>query len=127
MKNIEEFKSFVKTKPSLITYVKNGDMTWQKFYELWSLYGADHEVWNGYKPKEEEPVEPKKAAPNSINDFVGLFKNVNMDDLRKGVSGLQEALGLIGGMFAGGASKNTSAAPTREPYTPRSLFRRFED
>ena len=38
----EEFKNFVRTKPELIKYVQNGKMTWQKFYELYDLYGTDN-------------------------------------------------------------------------------------
>lgn len=35
MSNKEEFKLFVKSHPELIRYVKNGEMTWQKFYETY--------------------------------------------------------------------------------------------
>ena len=31
MANKEEFKEFVKKNPRLITFIKNGDMTWQKY------------------------------------------------------------------------------------------------
>ena len=41
MTNIDNFKSFVKKNPKLITFVKNGSMSWQKFYELYDLYGED--------------------------------------------------------------------------------------
>ena len=34
----DDFKNFVRTKPELIKYVKNGEMTWQKFYEIYDLY-----------------------------------------------------------------------------------------
>ena len=44
----EAFKNFVKTKPELIKFVQNGKMTWQKFYELYDLYGEDEKVWNKY-------------------------------------------------------------------------------
>ena len=41
----EEFKEFVKKNPKLITYVNNNEMTWQKFYEMYDLYGESNEVW----------------------------------------------------------------------------------
>ena len=41
----EEFKNFVRTKPELIKYVQNGKMTWQKFYEMYDLYGEDNIVY----------------------------------------------------------------------------------
>ena len=44
----EEFKVFVRTKPELVSYVSSGEMTWQKFYEIWNLYGNDEKVWEKY-------------------------------------------------------------------------------
>ena len=37
----ETFKEFISKKPELIDYIKNGEMTWQKFYELYDIYGED--------------------------------------------------------------------------------------
>ena len=34
MANIDDFKSFVRKNPSLITYVKNNNDSWQKIYEV---------------------------------------------------------------------------------------------
>ena len=34
----EEFKTFVKLHPELIKYVRTDEMTWQKFFEIYSLY-----------------------------------------------------------------------------------------
>ena len=59
MKN-EEFKRFVRTKPELIKYVQSGEMTWQKFYEMWSLYGNDDKVWEKYKVKDNK--KPQNRA-----------------------------------------------------------------
>ena len=41
MTNVDNFKSFVKKNPNLISYVRNGNMTWQKFYEIYDLYGEE--------------------------------------------------------------------------------------
>ena len=50
-----EFKEFVKNNPSLLKFVNNEKMTWQKFYEMYDLYGENSEVWNEYiKPKQNE-------------------------------------------------------------------------
>ena len=53
----EEFKNFVRTKPELIKYVQNGEMTWQKFYELYDLYGTDESFWNKYFLRDRSGVE----------------------------------------------------------------------
>ena len=44
----ESFKEFVKKNPRLIKYVKNNEMTWQKFYEIYDIYGEDKNAWSEY-------------------------------------------------------------------------------
>ena len=39
MSKKEEFKEFVKTKPELIRHIEDGSMTWQKYYEIYDIYG----------------------------------------------------------------------------------------
>ena len=46
--SLDNFKNFVKENPKLANFVRNGDMTWQKFYELYDLYGPFHDIWNKY-------------------------------------------------------------------------------
>ena len=48
MAKIDNFKLFVKNNPNLITYVRNNTMSWQKFYELYDLYGEDNNIWSEY-------------------------------------------------------------------------------
>lgn len=52
----ETFKEFIRNKPELIYHVNNGTMTWQKFYELYDLYGEDDNIWKQYKQKNEIKV-----------------------------------------------------------------------
>ena len=40
----EEFKLFVSSHPELIKYVNKNEMTWQKFYDMYSLYGDKSEA-----------------------------------------------------------------------------------
>ena len=44
----ETFKMFVRSNPSLLDYVRNGQMTWQRFYEMYDMYGENHSIWNSY-------------------------------------------------------------------------------
>ena len=44
----ESFKEFVKKRPELASYVEDNTMTWQKFYELYDLYGEDDSIWNDF-------------------------------------------------------------------------------
>ena len=48
MAKIDEFKEFVKKNPKLVKYVKTGESNWQKFYEIYDLYGEDNEAWKDY-------------------------------------------------------------------------------
>lgn len=52
----ETFKEFIRNKPELVNYVNDGSMTWQKFYELYDLYGENNEIWNQYQQKKEIKV-----------------------------------------------------------------------
>ena len=35
----EEFKIFARKHPELVSFVKDKSMTWQKFYEIYDIYG----------------------------------------------------------------------------------------
>lgn len=125
MNNLEEFKSFVKKYPKLITHVKNGDMTWQKFYEFWSLYGEDETIWNKYIVEEKQEV--KKTTPESqpsfnFKDVINMAKGVNLESAQKSITNIQKALGLIQDIVG---NKNTPK--TEDTYTPRPIYTHFED
>ena len=118
----EEFKAFVRTKPELISYVSSGEMTWQKFYEIWSLYGNDDKIWNKYKVKEEVKNQGNKEG-FSILSLIDSIKKVDMNQVQKGVSSMQKAIELLQGLST---SKTTSQSNTSS-YQPRQLFKKFED
>ena len=68
MSNIDNFKTFVKNNPSFATYIKNGSMTWQKFYELYDMYGESSSIWNEYK----ETTTSTKKSSTTLNDVINL-------------------------------------------------------
>ena len=110
----EEFKAFVKTKPELIDYVSKGSMTWQKFYEIWKLYGEDDKVWSKYK-KEEKMVDSL-----NLSSIIDNVKKIDMDQVQKGINGLSKVVGLLTGLI--GNKKMPD-----ESYEPRQVFKKFED
>lgn len=112
----EEFKNFVKNRPELIKYVNSGEMTWQKFYEQWSLYGEDEKVWSKYQKE-----EILKQDSLNFSGFAQMIKNIDMNQVQKGVNSLQKVIELLQGL----SFKETSANSTS--YTPRQLFKKFED
>ena len=50
----EDFKIFVNNHKELIKYVNTDKMTWQKFYDMYNLYGEDNSVWDEYFNQKEE-------------------------------------------------------------------------
>ncbi|MBQ8234107.1 MAG: hypothetical protein IJZ36_00810 [Bacilli bacterium] len=107
----EEFKLFVKQNPILTKYIKNGTMTWQKFYEIYDIYGSDNTAWDIYL----------NNTPTTLtnNDILGFLKNIDLDSIQNGVNSIQRVLGV----FQDLASNNTS----KTEYKPRPTYKHFED
>ncbi len=117
MSNIEEFKAFVRKNPTLINYVKEGKNTWQEFYELYDLYKEDLSIWNKYLKK--ETTDNRSFNINNILDYA---KNIDATKLQDGITSIQKAIDLFGGML-------TKDSPKEEnnTYRPRPVYRRFDD
>ncbi len=125
MSKIDEFKSFVKDNPCLIKYVKNNDMTWQKFYEIYDLYGDSNEAWKDFLVADTATASAsdKKVATESsttASDFMSWLKGIDLDSIREGVNSLQRVIGVMQDF---GSSKQTNS----EEYKPRPLYKHFED
>ena len=48
MSKKDEFKRFASQHPELVKYVKNGESDWQKFYEIYDIYGEEESAWQEY-------------------------------------------------------------------------------
>ena len=122
---IDDFKAFVKKKPYLIKYVKNNESTWQEFYEIYSLYGEDEDVWSKYVDISDNKDNSNSSSSNSsskgLSDLVSLAKNIDVDKVQNGISSLQKAISLFGDLLI---KKDTG---TKSTYTPRPLYKSFED
>lgn len=90
----EDFKEFVKTKPELVDYVEDGSMTWQKFYELYDLFGNDNSVWSRYT----------KKSKSSFSDFVS---NIDVDAIQKHIESAQKALSFVSELTSKGSNNVT--------------------
>jgi len=122
MEKKDEFKSFVRKNPSLVKYVKNGEKTWQSFYEICDLYGEDDSVWNDYLKKEENKGTVNVVKNNTtVGDFFNFLKGIDLNSLQETVSSLQRVLGVFGDL----TSKNTETK--KEEYKPRPLYKHFDD
>ncbi len=110
----EEFKQFVSSHPELIKFVNNGKMTWQKFYDMYSLYGTNKEAWSDYFISEESK---KKSA--SIQDVVDMLKRMDVDTVQKNITTINKALTLISSLL--------TKDEVTDVYSPRPLYKKFED
>ena len=122
MSNKEEFKLFVKSHPELIRYVKDGEMTWQKFYETYSLYGKENDVWNKYFSSNEEIKENTNEKKDSVSltDVIDMVKKVDLNSVQKNITNISKALGIVQSLI-------TKDEINTETYTPRPLYKKFED
>ena len=123
----DEFKEFVKKHPKLINYVKNNEMSWQKFYEMYDLYGEDETVWKDYiEQKDEEKINnnTEKIALGglTLSEFINFIKKVDLDSLQEGISNVQRVLGVVQDF-----SKKDSKTEQKSTYKPRPLYKHFED
>ena len=116
---LSDFKSFVRERPSLANYVNKNEMTWQKFYEMYELYGANNSIWDNYLS-----TTSTSSSSTSIKDMLGMFKNVNMNDLQEGINSLQKGIGYIQDMVK---SKTKDIPVRKSSYEPRPMYRHFDD
>lgn len=113
MSNLANFKEFVKQNPNLLKYVNNGEMTWQKFYEMYDIYGTNNEVWNKYLSI------TTAASATSTFDLINWFKNINVDSLQENINSIRRVIGVLQDL---GSSNKTSSE-----YKPRPIYKHFED
>jgi len=118
MEKKEEFKNFIRQNPTLIKYVKTGEMNWQKFYEIYDIYGEDESVWKEYLKKETD-IEPTPTI--STGTFLNFLKTIDLDSLQETVGSLQRVLGVFGDLTT--KNKETQV----QEYKPRPLYKHFDD
>lgn len=113
--SLENFKKFVKEKPSLVEYVNKKEKTWQDFYEMYELYGENSEVWDSFIKKTPTPV--------TIKDFLGMFKNIDMSEIQGSINSIQKGIGYIENLV----KTNETNIPNQRNYEKRPLYKYFDD
>lgn len=119
----EEFKSFVRKNPSLIKYVNNNSMTWQKFYEMYDMYGESNDIWNNYLNTTSNNIVKTNilsSSENAFRELVNTVKTINLEKVQKGINSLQKTISLVQEL---GSSNNT----TPKEYERRPIYKHFED
>ena len=115
MNKKEEFKSFVRLHPELVSYVRDKKNTWQDFYEIYDMYGDSEDVWNRYQDTDN------RALP--IAELSNLVKNINMDNVQKYINNAQKAISVIQEL----TTKNPTQAVQNIPKSPRPITKFFGD
>ena len=124
MTNIDNFKTFVKQNPNLTTHIKNGTMTWQKFYELYDLYGEEIDVWKEYISNNTSNTRetPKYTSiNNTFSNIINMAKNIDANKVQDGITSIQKAISLFGDILL------KDKTDTNNTYSPRPIYRRFDD
>ena len=114
---LDAFKKFVKNNPYLINYVKNDKMTWQKFYEIYDLYGEDDSIWNNFKSNGNSNNNTTSIS-NTLKEIVNLIKGIDLNNVRKALTSLDKAIE---------AFKGFNNSDSNETYEERPKNKYFED
>lgn len=83
---IDNFKAFIRTIPSIKEDVANGRYTWQQLYEFYVLYGENDKMW-----------EPYKKSQIDLSGILEIVKNVDLNALSKSFEGIQKILDIVSG------------------------------
>ena len=117
---IDRFKEFVKNNSFLISYIRNGDKSWQDMYEIYDLYGEDEDAWSKFLDGDKNKKEEHNKG--YFDDLVKMAKNIDVNKVQEGITSLQKTLSLFGELF-----NNKGEGNKNSEYNPRPLYRRFDD
>lgn len=125
MEKLDNFKLFVKKNPILLKYIKNNEMTWQKFYEIYDMYGEEDTAWHDYIETgntENVALDAAKTGVSiaSIGELFKFFKGINLDNVQEGIQSIQRVVGMVGDL----SNKNSTSTTD---YKPRPLYKHFDD
>lgn len=122
----EDFKRFVRSHPELVNYVNKGTMSWQKFYEMYDIYGESNSIWKEYQVTNQSVNNTSNTASKnntvgdtSLKDLFNMVKKIDLDSVRKGAEGLQKAIALVQDFSLGSKQTNN--------YQARPLYKHLED
>ena len=122
MSKKDEFKGFVKNHPELVTFIKNKEMTWQDFYNIYDIYGDDNNAWDKYF--NSNSTSSSNTSVTGLGELTNLVKNINMDNIQKHIKTAQKAINVIQELTS---KTPPTAASNIVDKTPRPLTKFFDD
>ena len=119
----EDFKLFVRRNPNIASHVNNNEISWQRLYELYNLYGENSSVWNNYlNPVETSIPKVTPANEQAFKDLINMVRNVDLEKVRQGIQGVQKTISLVQDLGFGNNNNKV-----REEYQTRPLYQHFDD
>lgn len=119
MNKKDEFKLFASKHPELVSYISSGEMSWQKFYEIYDIYGDREDAWKSYFSVVEEPTTPVSGIADKLKGF-------DMNSIQEHIKTAQKALNLVEELTTK-STENLSNIASKGPQIPRPLNKFFED
>ena len=106
----ETFKTFVRSKPQLVKYVKEKNISWQNIYEIYELYGENNNVWEEYTKE--------KNIQNSFDDIIKTIKTLDLEKIQSGIESIQSTISMI---------RNLGNNNQNNRYEPRYKYEHLDD
>ena len=110
----DEFKTFVRGNPHLITLVHQHQFSWQELYEIYVLYGKEAPV---FKPSMN--LIEKYFSKETIQEFLEFLKNVDLASVQKTITGLEKAITILESLSTSKEEKTL--------YQERPIYKYYED
>ena len=121
MSKKDEFKNFASKHPELNDYVASGNMSWQKFYEMYDIYGEDDRSWSKYLKKTNNAT----SSTPDLSSLPKIIQNIDMNSIQEHINTAQKALGVIQELTT--KNKVSQADILKGPTTSRPINKFFED
>lgn len=115
----------------MIREVRNGEHTWQEFFEEWYLLGEDDPRWEIYEsvepPKKEKGKKEEKTTPERVDwtkQLTNIVKKIDPEQMEQHIFQLSEAIGAIQGVLAQFQKDEGSKTPPVQDREHPFLFRK---
>jgi len=116
----ESFKTFVKNNPSLIKHINNNTMTWQKFYEMYELYGGSSTIWDDYLDSGlRNSSSNLGSTEGAFKELISVVKGLDLEKVQRGINSIQKTISMVQDLGIGNNNTNQ--------YERRPIYRRFDD
>ncbi|WP_459499746.1 YlbD family protein [Bacillus sp. C1] len=122
--SIQRFKEFVNHHPKMVHEVRNGQKTWQQFYEEWYLLGEQDEMWKVYKGERKVISSPGQENKDEktvdlMGQMLSFFKKLDAEQMQKHLADVTNAIGSVQQViqqFQGNRTQPEQRTPENNPF-----------